>query len=675
MFENSTTKSSVLMMAEVISFWGILVFFFAANGEVGVVCALTPDFWELTNSFGAQEALSSAAESGIPGQQVASPLRCDLYIADSTMPNAGLGVFTTKNIKPGQAVGNGDVFLPIFDLEWHYHTALELRQKISRKHQGQRTSSGNGQDKNHLSDGSLRPPSYIDPFGDYSWAGDAMGITNEVYHPYEVVSLFGPGIDAAVNSHPLLNNLDKALPVNDAKNISSMTRFHRSKSPCAGSYAPYHNATSHATHPIPAGGELFKSYGESWFLQRQRRLGVIPVEADYYNAAYILDKLLQISCNGNDNTNERNIVSIQSSVYQLISELQKVWSEESQTLNVLPPTMKLPQRQLCLYHRAPTHNVSNQRYATKRQKHGIELLRDFHQPRATRSKEWLREHGACIDHIRAGTSTIQLSSAATNGVPVDATTDSIGRGAFARRFIPRGTKITSSPLIPIFNRAMLDLYEPMPNPFDANLTTLSPPSTSSPTGKQIILNYCWGHSESTMLLCPYGSGINYINHNQSLVNVQTQWSKRNFLKHDPTWLNATVEEMWHLVHKTSRCDSTNAVCPETKQPRLVLDYVATQDIPIGTELFLDYGDAWEQAWQMHLQSWFPVPDSWSSYKSASVLNHELGSSFLLTEQEQLENPYPPNVELRCHSRVRDERPWRFLLPEKPWANSHRRALA
>lgn len=28
--------------------------------------------------------------------------------------------------------------------------------------------------------------------------------------------------------------------------------------------------------------------------------------------------------------------------------------------------------------------------------------------------------------------------------------------------------------------------------------------TSNPTGHQLLLNYCFGHNASSMLLCPYG---------------------------------------------------------------------------------------------------------------------------------------------------------------------------
>eukprot|EP00339_Tiarina_fusa_P007328 CAMPEP_0117075162 /NCGR_PEP_ID=MMETSP0472-20121206/52993_1 /TAXON_ID=693140 ORGANISM="Tiarina fusus, Strain LIS" /NCGR_SAMPLE_ID=MMETSP0472 /ASSEMBLY_ACC=CAM_ASM_000603 /LENGTH=84 /DNA_ID=CAMNT_0004800557 /DNA_START=16 /DNA_END=266 /DNA_ORIENTATION=+ len=50
---------------------------------------------------------------------VAAPLECDLYIADSTIPFAGLGIFTTVEKKVGDTVGNGDICFPLLELDWH----------------------------------------------------------------------------------------------------------------------------------------------------------------------------------------------------------------------------------------------------------------------------------------------------------------------------------------------------------------------------------------------------------------------------------------------------------------------------------------------------------------------------------------------------------------------------
>ena len=60
----------------------------------------------------------------------------------------------------------------------------------------------------------------------------------------------------------------------------------------------------------------------------------------------------------------------------------------------------------------------------------------------------------------------------------------------------------------------------------------------------------------------------------------------------------------------------------------------------GEEIFMDYGDEWEQHWQEHVKNWKPVPGA-EDYIPAHKLNDE--EEYFRTEEEQEENPYPKNV--------------------------------
>ena len=62
---------------------------------------------------------------------------------------------------------------------------------------------------------------------------------------------------------------------------------------------------------------------------------------------------------------------------------------------------------------------------------------------------------------------------------------------------------------------------------------------------------------------------------------------------------------------------------------------------LNEEIFLDYGDEWEAAWQDHLSNWKPEPDA-DQYISADEMNRN-NPEELKTEFEQLIDPYPPNV--------------------------------
>jgi hypothetical protein len=150
-------------------------------------------------------------------------------------------------------------------------------------------------------------------------------------------------------------------------------------------------------------------------------------------------------------------------------------------------------------------------------------------------------------------------------------------------------------------------------------------------GHQLWLNYCYGHPESTLLLCPYGGGVNYINHNKTLANVKIQWAPNGTAAHDSSWLSLTPKDIeWQI------------------KPSLAFDYVATREIAEGEELFLDYGDLWEEAWVQHSKKWEPL-DDWFSYVSAASWNEHTRHKPLRTEVELEDDPYPDSLAMKCHS--------------------------
>ena len=44
---------------------------------------------------------------------------CRLFMAPSTIPNAGIGVFTAVDLQEGESVGYPDLAIPVTDLDWH----------------------------------------------------------------------------------------------------------------------------------------------------------------------------------------------------------------------------------------------------------------------------------------------------------------------------------------------------------------------------------------------------------------------------------------------------------------------------------------------------------------------------------------------------------------------------
>ena len=81
-------------------------------------------------------------------------------------------------------------------------------------------------------------------------------------------------------------------------------------------------------------------------------------------------------------------------------------------------------------------------------------------------------------------------------------------------------------------------------------------------GTQLIMNYCYGHPDTSLLLFPYAPVVNYINHNSTAFNAKLAWSKHP--SHKADWLERLPESI-------DREDHTG----------LMMDLIATRDIAAG----------------------------------------------------------------------------------------------
>ena len=207
-----------------------------------------------------------------------------------------------------------------------------------------------------------------------------------------------------------------------------------------------------------------------------------------------------------------------------------------------------------------------------------------------RNVEWIRQYGMCVDNIEVQT----------------ATDPEMGRGAFATRFLPRGTIVSPAPLQLTKRRSAFD-YDPT--------TEVEP----------LFVNYNFYVGE--MLLFPYGPGVNLINHSSKNPNVGLQWSSSKF--HHTEWLQLSLDELW------------TAATPGG----LILEVVALRDIQPGEELFLNYGKEWEAAWNRHVQTWKPVKGA-SEYVYPASMDE---TAPLRTVEELKTNPYPSNLMTVCET--------------------------
>ena len=208
-------------------------------------------------------------------------------------------------------------------------------------------------------------------------------------------------------------------------------------------------------------------------------------------------------------------------------------------------------------------------------------------PSSIRSQEWLKEHGICYDNLYANLSTISQA----------------GRGAFAKRFFPKDSVVSPAPVLQLKKEHLFH----------------------EPTDKyELLFNYAYGHPDSPILLLPYSSIVNFINHNSQHPNVKLRWSTSPLHRND--FLQLSPEQVFK------------------QRFGLMMEFVALRDIYPHEEIFLDYGVEWERAWQKHVNDWStPVPEV-EMHMTAEEAMAKIG---ILTEDEQTTKSYPKNVRTAC----------------------------
>jgi hypothetical protein len=138
---------------------------------------------------------------------------CGVWLAPSTIPGAGLGIFSGRDFKKKeQFMPTGDVVVPIVDIMMH--------QK-GRK--------------------------FTFLWDEYTWNGKSLGLGHEVVKECNGAS---PGFGAAANAFLDLTNVNEGDPENDIPHS-----LHRSKDPGAGGFTTYHNRRAYAKINVKAGQE------------------------------------------------------------------------------------------------------------------------------------------------------------------------------------------------------------------------------------------------------------------------------------------------------------------------------------------------------------------------------------------------------------------------------------
>jgi hypothetical protein len=209
--------------------------------------------------------------------------------------------------------------------------------------------------------------------------------------------------------------------------------------------------------------------------------------------------------------------------------------------------------------------------------------------------DWVRANGMCLENFRPGKSTI---------IP------QAGRGAIAQFPMKKDDIVAPAPLLQIMDEEAMTIYENDKH------------DKWKETGKQLLLNYCFGHPQSSLLLCPQ-TGVVLINH----CSLRTK-------ECGPKGPNAKIKWSgdWHASTKTWRKMSLDDMAQETTGG-LAFDVVATRNIEPGEEVFIDYGIEWEEAWKKHVEHWKPPTesdkiDSWITAKEANDREGDILDEFV-----------------------------------------------
>ena len=397
--------------------------------------------------------------------------------------------------------------------------------------------------------------------------------------------MLSPGMGTLCNSHLGLDNVDSNLATYD---ISGLERT----DPGVGAFSGYHNRESFTTRDIRAGAELFISYGVNWFRSREEKFGLIPHQKNYIFAERFLLRWHRIA---NKLIATKKSSSNSDEVKEDLWHMIRSWPWKSRSLAALPTSLE---------------GVS---IAKEIGLKGAEL------EGSVRSPEWLRKYGKCIDNIEVKLLPIHI----------------VGRGAFVKRFIQKGNVIAPAPLLHIPYKDTLLMYNS-----DSGKTPSSDNNrTTDIIGEQLLLNYCFGHKHSTILLCPYSNGVPYINHNHQSPNARIVWPERPLVQNS-TWLDQNIDYIDEHLSSVA----------------FEFDIVAIRDLQPGEEVLIDYGQEWEEAWNEHVSNW--VPETY--HVDSSMFNciddkSCMSTPPIRTKEEQLDEPYPENLSLFCFFNETDER--------------------
>jgi len=240
----------------------------------------------------------------------------------------------------------------------------------------------------------------------------------------------------------------------------------------------------------------------------------------------------------------------------------------------------------------------------------------YNVPDLKRDLSWLRENGQCMDGLEAKPSTIPEA----------------GRGAFATHDFSKDEFVAPMPLLQIADREILNMRNLVVDKENYVLGYVN----ETVVTHQLLLNYCFGHPNSTVLLFPLSSVTNFINHaSGDKANVKIIWSKA-------PWLQQEEVDKWKQGNPLYTFDVRLH-----QSIGLGFDVIATRNIAQGDEIFIDYGDDWVQAWEDHVQQWRTKYKDLEEWPARAV---DINANFVDKPFDTPEDKptYPDHVQTFCY---------------------------
>ncbi|KAG7360202.1 SET methyltransferase domain containing protein [Nitzschia inconspicua] len=302
----------------------------------------------------------------------------------------------------------------------------------------------------------------------------------------------------------------------------------RIDSPGAGAFTPYHSArTIVRVDQVLPGQELFASYGEEWIPWIP---GVAVTQEANFDAADELMHEFEEWIEEHENPDCPTRGELTEELLQAMWKFMVEFPQSSRKLSVIPKEWSRERMKKATL-------IETQRYLGQSEVESPS--REYWTNKGRVSLDFLRENGKCQDHIRPNVSSVPHA----------------GRGAFATRDLPKGTVVGYSPLVHVAVRGE-EIYTINYDGRDHGNENNAKKPFSRP---DLILNYSFGHRNSTILLTPYGG--------------------YELVAHKPEWLEQDIDFLRDTNNKIG----------------LSFDYVALRDIKQGEEVFMDYGDEWLSA--------------------------------------------------------------------------------